>query len=124
LDLFLTIFRWTVGLSDGANPDYDNSWIGRYQNSYAIPTGRLSYCLLAGDHYQFELPEGVIQTKLKDNRSNFYGCGLVLDPEDKLWIFFTLNGQLMGEFVLEFWVARILRPRTLHPIEGFWSQNK
>jgi hypothetical protein len=33
---------------------------------------------------------------------NVIGCGLVLDSEDKLWIFVTFNGKLMGELALGF----------------------
>jgi hypothetical protein len=58
-------------------------------------------CWLAGEPHQFELPEGVVQPKWKSNGSNVFGCGLLLDPEDKVAIFFTLNGQLMGESVLD-----------------------
>jgi hypothetical protein len=47
------------------------------------------------------LPVGAIQPRLLHNGIDVYGCGLVLDHEDKLAIFFTLNGQLMGEFVLD-----------------------
>jgi hypothetical protein len=43
------------------------------------------------------LTEGAIRPTVKPG-SNVYGCGLVLIPEGKLWIFFTLNGQLLGEF--------------------------
>jgi hypothetical protein len=56
--------------------------------------------LLAGERHLFELPEGAIRPKWKEYW-NVLGCGLVLDPEDKLAIFFTLNGKLFGELVLE-----------------------
>jgi hypothetical protein len=36
--------------------------------------------------------------KHKDD-GNIYGCGLLLDPDNQLAIFFTLNGILLGEFV-------------------------
>jgi hypothetical protein len=92
---FLTIFRFSLGLSPGAIPD--NSWIGEYLNSYAIPTNDYFYeCWLAGETHHFELPEGGFDLGLPWG-SNVLGCGLVLDPENKLWIFFTLNGKLMGE---------------------------
>jgi hypothetical protein len=45
--------------------------------------------------------EGAIQPRFKFGSINVFGCGLVLDPENKLWIFFTLNGQLLGELALE-----------------------
>jgi hypothetical protein len=56
-------------------------------------------CLLAGETHPFEkLPKGAIRPKWKYNSINVFGCGLVLDSEDKLAIIFTLNGQLIGEF--------------------------
>jgi hypothetical protein len=100
---FRTIFRGCVGFSDGAIPDDNNSWIGGYPNSYAIHIANLYVCNLAGQpepHY-FELPEGAIRPSWKCKSINVFGCGLVLDSEDKLCIFFTLNGKLMSELVLE-----------------------
>jgi hypothetical protein len=49
------------------------------------------------------LPEGAIRPRrvLARGSINVFGCGLVLDPENKLAIFFTLNGQLLGEFCLD-----------------------
>jgi hypothetical protein len=46
---------------------------------------------------------------MKEN-GNAFGCGLVLNPEDNLAIFFALNGQLLGELVLE--ILRINGERT------------
>jgi hypothetical protein len=85
---------WNIGLSDGAIADHDNLWIGRYSNSYAFRD--VYSCWLAGQEHQFKLPLGVIQPSRKRG-INVFGCGLVLDPENKLWIFFTVNGQLRGE---------------------------
>jgi hypothetical protein len=58
-------------------------------------------CCLARERHYFELPEGDVQPRWKRNGLDVFGCGLVLDLEDKLWIFFTLNGKLLGELVLE-----------------------
>jgi hypothetical protein len=70
-----------------------------YSNSYAIPNYiNFNDCWLAGERHQFELPEGAIRPRWKYNSINVFGCGLVVDSEDKLAIFFTLNGQLIGEF--------------------------
>jgi hypothetical protein len=93
---FVKILSFIVGLSDGTIPH--NSYAGEYSNSYAIETGYNYQCWLAGEQHPFELPVGprAIPPRLVGN--NIYGCGLVLDHEDKLWIFFTFNGQLMGEF--------------------------
>jgi hypothetical protein len=32
------------------------------------------------------------------NGTNVQGCGLVMDTNDKLTIFFTFNGKLKGQF--------------------------
>jgi hypothetical protein len=94
---FTQIFRSYVGLSDGAIPD----WIGRNPNSFAIDIGlhHCYGCWLAGEPHVFELPEGAIQPEMKEN-GNVYGCGLVLDPDNNLAIFFTLNGKLLGKLIL------------------------
>jgi hypothetical protein len=42
------------------------------------------------------LPEGANRPE-KKQYGNVFGCGLVLDPDNKLAIFFTLNGQLLGK---------------------------
>jgi hypothetical protein len=85
-----------VGLSGVVIPD----WIGRDSNSYAIPIvgHHCIACRLAGERHRFELPEGAIRPDTKEN-GNVFGCGLVLDSEDKLAIFFTLNGQLLGKLM-------------------------
>jgi hypothetical protein len=48
----------------------------------------------------FELPEGTVEPEMKEY-GNVFGCGLVLDPDNKLTIFYTLNGKLLGELMLE-----------------------
>jgi hypothetical protein len=100
-DHFLQFTRASVGFSDGTIPDDDNLWEGQFLNSYAIQTGLFNYeCSLAGERHRFELPEGSVRPtrKWKWHSLNVFGCGLVLDQEDKVAIFFTLNGQLLGEF--------------------------
>jgi hypothetical protein len=79
-----------------------NSWIGEYSNSYAsaIVGQHCNGYWFAGERHRFELPEGAVRPSWK--YINVFGCGLVLDPNNKLAIFFTLNGQLLGELVLEF----------------------
>jgi hypothetical protein len=47
------------------------------------------------------LPEGAIKPEKKEYGMDVFGCGLVLDPEDKLAIFFTRNGNLRGKSVIE-----------------------
>jgi hypothetical protein len=68
-----------------------------------VPTG--DGCRLAGEPHYFEFPERAIRPKLL--RNNICGCGLVLDPVDKLWIFFTLNSKLLGKLVLQVLILRI-----------------
>jgi hypothetical protein len=61
----------------------------------------LDECWLAGERHHFQLPEGADRPIPKTDGTDVYGCGLVLDPEDKLAIFFTLNNNLLGELALE-----------------------
>jgi hypothetical protein len=57
----------------------------------------LNRCWLAGEYLLFELPEGAIRPRMHEY-DNVFGCGIVLDPDNKLAILFTLNGKLLGEF--------------------------
>jgi hypothetical protein len=58
------------------------------------------------------LPTGAIDApKLKGSGDNVFGCGLLLllDSKDEWAIFFTLNGNLIGEFLfarieIEIWL--------------------
>jgi hypothetical protein len=68
-------------------------------------------CWLAGETHLFELPEGAIRPEIKEY-GNVFGCGLVLDPGNNLAIFFTLNGMLMGELVMDF--LRIYNKKITH----------
>jgi hypothetical protein len=95
---FTQFFRGYIGLS--GDPIPYNPWIG-HSNSYAI---RIPYhycygCWIDGETHRFELPEGAIRPAMKEV-GNAIGCGIVLDSEDKLAIFFTLNGQVCGELML------------------------
>jgi hypothetical protein len=56
------------------------------------------YCLLSGHEHFFEWPAGAIKPKwFGYGCRDVYGCGLVLSPDNKLAIFFTTNGILMGQ---------------------------
>jgi hypothetical protein len=101
-DHFSKSFSCIFGLSDVSTPLPDDSLFGEYPNSYAIPTAlyNLKVCWLAGERPPIEFPEGAIRQP--KSGINVNGCGLVLDPEAKLWIFFTLNGKVFGELV---WVV-------------------
>jgi hypothetical protein len=46
------------------------------------------------------LPEEAIRPEMTQFE-NVFGCGLVLDPDNNLAIFFTLNGQVLCELVME-----------------------
>jgi hypothetical protein len=97
--MFSQYFRWNTGLFGGPIPDNDNSGPDdSYSNWYVIPT--LFTCWLDGTKHRFELPEGAIRPKVKEY-GNVFGCGLVLDPDNNLSIFFTLNGKFLGELMLE-----------------------
>jgi hypothetical protein len=82
-------------------------WIGQSPNSYAIgipnPPNANFYSIFrsAGQRHLFEFPEGVIRPKPKETE-NVYGCGILMNPDDKLTIFFTLNGILMGSVLIFF----------------------
>jgi hypothetical protein len=97
LIIFNQFFRSYVGLSRAIPGD---PWIGEYPNSYAIDIGlhHCYGCLLAGEHHRFELPEGAIRPQMKENE-NVFGCGLVLNSDNNLAMFFTLNGQLLSELM-------------------------
>jgi hypothetical protein len=52
--------------------------------------------MLAGESGHFELPVGVDGPRLNSVGTDVYGCGLLLDPEEKLAIFFPLNCQILA----------------------------
>jgi hypothetical protein len=96
----MTRYVCTVGLAGGEIPR--GGWIGMSPNSYAIgiPQYREFYQFrLAGQQNYFEFPEGVIQPEVKET-GNVFGCGILVDPDDKLTIFFTLNGILIGSVLI------------------------
>jgi hypothetical protein len=64
-------------------------------NSYAISNGS-DFCLLAKERHDF----GKQAWKLHSIFGDVLGCGIVLSPTNKLTIFFTLNGALMGRFIM------------------------
>jgi hypothetical protein len=75
---------------------------GRSLNSYAIGIRipyRSYHFFLSEQRHLFQFPEGVIQPELKET-GNVVGCGILMNPEDKLTIFFTLNGILLGPVLI------------------------
>jgi hypothetical protein len=85
-----------LGLSSGNIPD--GSVVGNFPNSYAIPCG-YNFCWLSQQTHYFDLPNGAIKPKW-NGRGDVMGCGLLMNPENKLSIFFTGNGILMGQSLL------------------------
>jgi hypothetical protein len=57
--------------------------------------------LPAGTKHEFEQPNGAIKPEWKSSEKDIIGCGISLHSNGKLFIFFTLNGILMGQFLLQ-----------------------
>jgi hypothetical protein len=80
------------------------SCVGKFANSYSIPSARVRdhealYCFLSRHYYhQFEWPTDAIKPQFQDC-NYIIGCGLVLSPANKLSIFFTINGILIGKLL-------------------------
>jgi hypothetical protein len=88
-------YYYYVGLSDGI-VNIDRKIVGLYPNSYAIQHGQDGFHLSQTDN-DFEWPEGAIRPKW-NGPGDVAGCGILLSPADnRLFIFFTLNGILMGK---------------------------
>jgi hypothetical protein len=70
---------------------------GKHPNSYAIKNG-CDYGFLSGNAnvHRFGPPNGGIKFEL-NGQEDVMGCGLVLNPEGKVAIFFTVNGTLLGK---------------------------
>jgi hypothetical protein len=106
----------------------------------AIPIPNCEYYqfYLAGQHHHIEFPVGVIRPKLKETE-NVAGCGILINPNDKLAIFFTFNGILIRSilifyklhiFTWIYYILIIIIPKKLFQIANFllirrliiWSQ--
>jgi hypothetical protein len=61
-----------------------------------MPDDGIYYFLPRGEKCDFELPNGVNGVSKQNGPGNVVGCGLLLNEENKLSIFFTLNGILLG----------------------------
>jgi hypothetical protein len=55
------------------------------------------FCFIDGKKHEFEWPDEAVKPK-SPNCEDVIGCGLLLNPENKLAVFFTRNGTLMGQF--------------------------
>jgi hypothetical protein len=85
-----------VGLSDGLIPA-DGLDVGFAPNSYAIQDYDTFFCLLSGTDHEFEWPDGVANKPKCKGPGDVLGCGLLLHPNNKVAIFFTANGILLGQ---------------------------
>jgi hypothetical protein len=93
-----------IGLSDGTVPD--GTTIAGFKNSSAVMNGD-DFCWLNGDCHDFEWPIGTIKPEWKNGVGDVVGCGIMVNREDKVAIFFTGNGKLMGQFNVQsalFWL--------------------
>jgi hypothetical protein len=86
-----------VGLSDGTIPHETAIHADDVKNSFAMVNGNDCYWL-NGEEHVFEWPIGAIKPEWKKGLGDVVGCGIMVNREDKLSIFFTGNGKLMGEF--------------------------
>jgi hypothetical protein len=56
------------------------------------------WCWLAGKEHHFGYQiEPIVSNP--DDIDDVFGCGILLNPENKAAIFFTLNGILLGNFI-------------------------
>jgi hypothetical protein len=90
--VFLISRGFCFGLSDGTIPN--DTHLADHPNTFAISYGRYN-CRLHGISHDFEWPLDSIKPEW-NGPGDVSGCGLVLSPTNKLTIFFTLNGILMG----------------------------
>jgi hypothetical protein len=98
-----------VGLTDGKIPR--GGWLFQLPNCYyigiPIPTVNIYRFRLAGQRHRFEFPEGIVRPVLKDT-GNVYGCGILMNPDDNVTIFFTRNGILIGSILITFFDLNLL----------------
>jgi hypothetical protein len=86
-----------IGLSNGNISD--NSRIVEMQHLYVYPKNYdYDSCFLSGNRHNFDWPNGIIKPTW-NGKGDVVGCGLSLSPHNKLSIFFTGNGILMGQFI-------------------------
>jgi hypothetical protein len=98
---FFAQFSWnTIGLSDGNNSGRRFS-LGFTLNSYELSSD-CDYCYLAGESHKIEWPNGnndADEYSIRGKRKTI-GCGILLNPVNKLSIFFTFNGVLLGKIAV------------------------
>jgi hypothetical protein len=89
-----------VGLSNGIIPS-DDTCYWKWPKFYLFSNCKFynnKRCCLSGYYHEFEWPNGPIEVKWNENGKVTIGCGILFNPANKLSIFFTANGILMGQF--------------------------
>jgi hypothetical protein len=77
----------------------EDSSLDTHPNCYAMPRRwrkEEDFYYIDGKKCELEWPEEAVKPKALKGEDVF-GCGLLLNP-DKLAVFFTINGTLMGQF--------------------------
>jgi hypothetical protein len=49
----------------------------------------------------------------QNDQGNVYGCGILMDPDNQVTTFFTLNGVILGESFLEDFTNLIWKPKKI-----------
>jgi hypothetical protein len=83
-----------IGFSAGKIPTY--KFVGDIPNSYALPNGSDYFYKLSDKLHKFEWPKGAIKPAVWKGMGDTVGCGILFESMQKLSIFFTLNGILLG----------------------------
>jgi hypothetical protein len=106
-----------VGLTDGKI--CLGGLFGFPANSYAInipfitPNGNSYQFFLAGQRHLIEFSsDGGIRPEQKET-GNVVGCGILMNPDEKLTIFFTLNGILIGSVLIFFYLNLLMSTKTI-----------
>jgi hypothetical protein len=84
----------SIGISNGNNSD--GFWLDFAKNSYK--SDGAYYYYLPEEEGEFEWPNEVNSEVEYKARGNTTGCGILLDPQNKVAIFFTRNGNLLSKF--------------------------
>jgi hypothetical protein len=89
-NFFVGLTKWSIAGSQ---------FIGKKPDSYAIEYGNKTFCWIADEVHAFELANNENRPAY-NGLGDILGCGLLMNPENKLAIFFTLNGTLLGKLCL------------------------
>jgi hypothetical protein len=85
-----------VGLSPRQSIDAGKT-VGDCANTYAICSlyANFPHYYIAGTKKDFQWPPGTVKPDL--NGAAHFGCGLLIGTDEKVSVFFTANGILMGK---------------------------